>query len=301
MQLRAWLTSLVFVVACRAADPQTHHPPLTEGTQPSYLERRAAHKTELREEAPSPNRWEPVDPPQGVERITYPSDGRMLWAWLARPSDAERPAPALVYLHNDFSFDPDNFEACRPFLEAGFAVMTPTYRGEHGNPGRFELLYGEVDDAVASIRWLADQPGIDAEHIYVIGHSAGGGVAAMVSLHPEAPVRLTASIGGIYVPETFGRWASGPNARLIRFDATDRDETELRTLGPNVAHMVHPHLAYIGDRDRWFVKNGARVADAARRSGSPFQVISVPGTHMGSRSPALADFLARLQADVAGR
>src|SRR5690606_37405015 len=94
-------------------------------------------------------------PPPGVSRVAYPSGELELAAWYAVPLGASsgRSAPALVYFHGDFAFGPDDFEAVRPFLEAGYVVMTPTLRGENGNPGDFELLWGEIDDARAAIEW----------------------------------------------------------------------------------------------------------------------------------------------------
>jgi dienelactone hydrolase len=182
------------------------------------------------------------------------------------------------------------------FLDAGFAVFTPTLRGENGNAGRLELLYGEVDDAVAAAQWLAAQDGIDDQRIYAIGHSVGGAVAAMLSLRPEAQLRLTASVGGIYVPGTFARWSRmQSNAGLVRFEPTDRAEAELRTLGPNVADMVRPHVAYVGRRDTWFHANTEAVRRAAIEHGKRFEVVYVDGDHGSSLDPALQLFLERVR------
>lgn len=129
------------------------------------------------------------------------------------------------------------------------------------------------------------------------GHSVGGALAALVSLRPDAPVQVTASIGGIYTPQTFRRWASsGNNAALVRFDPADRDETELRVLGPHVSEMVHPHVAYVGEDDRPFLPNVAALERAARAAGAPVRVVYVPGDHESSRAPALAAWLAELGA-----
>ena len=93
--------------------------------------------------------------------------------------------------------------------------------------------------------------------IYAFGHSIGGGITALLSLYPELPLRVSASCGGIYVPQTFARWAaSSDNAELVLFDPQDVNETQLRVLGPNLAWMVHRHVAYVGD--------GASDLEAAR-------------------------------------
>ena len=279
-----------------------------EATDPSgrepFLARRFAHTTKLSRLGPAPAKAPDVlEPPPGVREVRYPSGDLRLLAWYGQPRTASaRATPALVYFHGDFAFGADDFEAVRPFVDAGFVVMTPTLRGENGNPGDFELLWGEVDDARAAIAWLADQPMVDPRAIYAFGHSIGGGISALLSLYPDVPLRATGSSGGIYVPETFVRWAaSESNADLVRFDPRDPDESELRVLGPNLPWMVHRHIAYIGRDDRWFIDNGERLAARAWQLGQPFEVLLVDGDHMQSLAPAVAAFLEFAKADRLGR
>ncbi|MFV8750985.1 alpha/beta hydrolase family protein [Nannocystaceae bacterium ST9] len=275
-----------------AADPEPER---------SFLARRAQAKTELDEHGPSPGKWAPLQPPPGVMAIEYPSGELNLAAWVAWPLGASEynRAPALVYFHGDFAFGADDFEVVRGWLDAGFMVMTPMLRGENGNPGEFELLWGEVDDARAAVDWIAQQPAVDRSRIYAFGHSIGGGISAMLSLYPELPLRRTGSCGGIYVPETFARWAkSETNDDLIRFDPSDPDEIQLRVLGPNVAWMFHQHVAYVGAQDPWFADNAQLVLERAWAKGKPFEVIEVEGDHMNSLPPALAAFLELARRDL---
>ncbi len=294
------------LVACRS--PTTSEPaaaaPEPEAPYTPYLERRAAHVTQLRVDAPSVGRYAPGVVPKGVIEVRYPSGELELLGWLALPEPAREsepaPAPGLVYFHGAFALTPKDLAAVRPFVEAGFVVLMPALRGENGNPGRLELLYGEVDDAVAAARWLAARPEVDPAHVYAAGHSIGGGVAALLALRPEAPVRLTASVGGLYVPQTFARWsASEANAELVRFDPRDADEITLRTLGPNLRDLVHPHLAYVGEGDTNFHANAEALREEAERWGVPLAVERVPGDHMSSLGPALERLLPRFQADAA--
>jgi dienelactone hydrolase len=284
----------VAAASCRkTAETQPPDPTAVEPSVP-YLARRHAHVTQLREHGPSPGTYEETDLPRGVARVTYPSGTFELNAWFAAPLGASesRRAPALIYFHGDFAFGPDDFEVVRPFLDAGYVVMTPMLRGENGNPGEFELLWGEVDDARAAIEWLATQPSVDRQRIYAFGHSIGGAIAAMLTLYPELPLRMSASCGGIYVPKTFARWAaSEANAELVRFDPNDPNETQLRVLGPNLPWMRHRHIAYVGDGDPWFLDNAAALERRAWELGKPFEKIVVPGDHMGSLRPALDAFL----------
>lgn len=264
-----------------------------------YLERLAAHDTTLSRDEPSAGRFEPDFVPEGVQAVRYRSGDHDLLAWFALPANADGPVPGLVYFHGAFALGPKDRAAVQPFVDAGFAVLMPALRGENGNPGRQELLYGEIDDGVAAARWLADRPEIDGAHVYAAGHSIGGGVAAMVALRPEAPVRATASVGGIYVPETFQRWSrSKGNAHLVRFDAFDPNEGTLRTLGANVRDLAHPHHAYIGEDDTWFHPNAESLEAEAERWGAPVTVVMVPGDHMECLTPALAGFLEIVRAEL---
>jgi dienelactone hydrolase len=262
---------------------------------------RAAAPTILHTHGPSPGRFEDWPAPDGAQRRTYASAGRELWGWFSlpapRPDDAK--VPAVVYFHGAFSLTPDDFAKTLPLREAGLAVFTPTLRGENGNPGDLQLLWGELDDAVAAIAWTAAQPEVDPARVYAVGHSIGGALAALTSLRPDAPVRITGSVGGIYVPQTFVRWRdSRTNRHLVRFDPTVATETHLRVLGPNVADMVHPHVAYIGEDDGWFHANADAVAAAAAEVDAPFRTERVPGDHMTSLTPGLHAFVAVVAADA---
>ena len=265
-----------------------------------YLQRRADHRTELDARGPGGARYrENLEAPAGVERLEYRSGDLTLWGWFGLPADTSSPVPAVVYFHGGFAFGPEDFENCRPFLDEGFAVFTPTLRAENGNPGDFELLYGELDDAIAAVNLIADRDDIDGDHVYAIGHSVGGALSALLTLHPEARLRLAGSVGGIYVPETFVRWTRIPgNAKLVRFDVANRDELELRVLAPHVGQIVRPHVAYIGRQDRPFIPNARRVQDDARAAGVPFEVVMVDGDHETSLRPALELFAKRIRADA---
>jgi alpha/beta superfamily hydrolase len=298
----AVLAVVLGVAAASCVKTAPNVPETTASPVPStpYLARRHAHDTSLRVRGPSPGKYAEYRPPSAVAAVTYPSGELSLSAWYATPLGAgsSSRAPALVYFHGDFAFGPDDFEAVRPYVDAGFVVMTPMLRGENGNPGDFELLWGEIDDARAAIEWIAAQPVVDRNRIYAFGHSIGGGVAAMLSLYPTLPLRISGSCGGIYMPQTFARWAASPqNGELVRFDAEDPDETELRVLGPNLAWMVHRHIAYVGDADPWFVDNAAALERSAWALGKPFERVMVTGDHMASLQPALEAFLQVAQAD----
>jgi len=260
-----------------------------------FRERRAAHVTRLRRHGPSPGSWKPLVAPPGVTELHYPAEGRSLLAWYAAPPGQAR-GPALLYFHGEFSFTAWDFAQVRPFLAAGFCVLTPSLRGENGNPGDFELLHGELQDACAALRWLAARPEVDASRIYTLGHSVGGGLSALLALPGDLPIACTASVGGIYTTATFARWAQDADtADLVRFDPNDRDERELRVLGPHLAEMQRPHRAYVGLEDIAILGNARALVE---RASSRFTLTTVPGDHASSLQPAIAAYLADI---LAGR
>ena len=289
--------------------PQTNAPanPRTEDARREdpglpYDALRQQYPTRITRRGPSTGAQRPPPTPDGVEVVTVHSGPLQLLAWLALPDDAsaEAPVPGLVYFHGAFSLKPSDYKAVAFAREQGLAILLPSLRGENGNPGDLELLAGEVDDAVAAIDALAAHSAVDADRIYAIGHSVGGALAAMVSLRPDARVRLTGSVGGIYVPETFQRWSKmSTNRALVRFDPFDPIEGRLRSLLPNVADMVHPHHAYIGAEDSWFADNAAAVQAAAADAGvTLFVVHGVPGDHATSLAPGLEAFVAAARQDA---
>ena len=220
--------------------------------------------------------------------------------WLSMP-DGDGPVPGLVWLHGAFAASASQFDPLgEAFPPPDVAVFIPSWRGENGNPGERELLVGELDDAMAAVRWFAQQPRIRADQVFALGHSAGGALGALLALMPDLPLRETASVGGIYVPETFQRWAGTEhNGPLVRFDPAVPEEGRLRTLQGNIADLARPHIAYVGRDDPWFHPNVERMREAAEDTGAPFHAEYVDGDHMSSLVAGYQRYLARVREAVA--
>lgn len=240
-----------------------------------------AFSTQLTRRGPSPQEADPVPPRSDVRAVTYTSAGRQLKAWMMQPN-GPGPYPALVYLHGGFAFGLSDLDVCRPFLNEGFVVLAPSYRGENGNPGNFELMAGEVDDAVAAASWLATRRNVDAKNIYAFGHSVGGGISALLSLRPEAPIVHCGGAGGLYDESTFSEWRD-----IAPFDYTNDLENKSRVLKGREHLMVRDHYGYYGTSDFGI----AGVARTMRTSGTKLRTRALPGDHFTSLSPAIAQYL----------
>lgn len=253
-----------------------------------YAQERQAYKTHLRRAGPSPQPYEKLALPANATEITYPSGDLQLKAWLVNPKGRAKPLATVIYLHGGFAFDLGDYEAALPFVDAGYAVMYPFLRGENGNPGNFELMYGEVDDALAAARWLIARGTPGATRIAFFGHSIGGGTAELVSLRYEGPLLLSGSAGALYPPEAFRSWRD-----WAPFDTADQKEARLRTFLPHLSSLKRRHVAYVGSEELQ-APLVPEYREMAAKLNAPLSIVIVPGDHQASLAPAVQAFLAEL-------
>jgi len=253
----------------------------------SYLQAKRAHRTALVRRGPSPQPYQDFVPSIGVID-SYRSADRDLRVWVVAPPGEGR-RPAFVYAHGGWALGDTEFDDVRAAYDAGMTVVLPTLRGENGNPGTFEMAYGEVDDLAAAIRYTAALPNVDATRIHLIGHSAGGMISALLALHPDVQVARTASIGGVYTPEVIAQFGD-----TVPFDPNDALEARLRSMLPFADQLAHPHIAYIGRDDEGIQTGRDAIEEAVRRSRGRLELVELPGDHFQSLRPAVADFVRRV-------
>lgn len=139
-------------------------------------------------------------PPTGIFRkLTYPAAVGPLAAYLTPdPADGQR-HPAIVWITGGDSnalgemwepADAKNDQTAAAFRKAGVVLMVPSLRGGNDNPGERQGFAGEVDDVIAAADFLARQPYVDANRIYLGGHSTGGTLAVLTA---EATDRFRAT------------------------------------------------------------------------------------------------------------
>lgn len=188
-----------------------------------------------------------------------------------------------------FSFGKQDFDYTRGFLDSGFAVMTPTFRGENGNTGNFELFYGEVDDALAAVDWLQKQDGIDKDKIFIFGHSTGGAIAELTSLSNKKGVLLSGSSGALYPPQIFFSLAN-----IAPFDLNNKKEILLRTFVLNTNHMERKHISYLGkdDVDSKLVTIYQKIIG---KNKAPLEIKIIDGDHFSSLHSSIQHFIVEAQ------
>jgi dienelactone hydrolase len=227
--------------------------------------------------------------------VHIPSEGRELLAWFARPpTAAEASVPVLVYLHGGFALDEEDFGNVSSWLAGGYALLTPTSRGENGNSGDFELMLGEVDDAMAAVHWVANQPRVLRDRIYVFGHSNGGAVAALLSLRGDPLVRVAGSASGLYPASVFRGWDKNG---WVPFDASDAAECSARLFLPRIAQVKSRLLAFVSYEEGWTDDMAREKAAPAIKAGAPVSITLVHGDHAGMLEPALLGFREKIAAE----
>lgn len=277
--MHRWLPSLVLLLLLS-----------TPAHAESFVKARARYGPKLLTEGPSPQPYTTEVPPKGVEVVKVPSAVGKMRGWYARPpgATAKKKVPAVIYAHGGFAFGAQDFEDARLFLDRGAALLTPTWRGENGNPGHFEAFFGEVDDLAAAARWLAARPEIDAERIYVFGHSAGGLLSVLLSLVPDVPVALTGSANG-----TYGTALFDDAQEEYPFDVRDSKSVALRLLQSHVAQMQRAHVGYLGTEDT-LVQIGAVEAFEGAPAKNRLELHLVDGDHHSSLAASVDLFARRI-------
>ena len=253
----------------------------------------------------------PTTLPEGFSAQRYVSAGQSLFAALGIPLMTPRTAqapverlPAVVLLHDKTSIDDDTLARGLRLVDAGFIVLIPTWRGEHGNPGAFELLRGEVDDARAATRFLAEQPLVDVDRLYAFGHGVGGALAGLLALG-DAPFALLASSGGLWehtdlfhIGRSEGRSERFNFVSSTPFDAGDLRETSVRCFAEHADELSRALIVYARRRDIDDKRIATRMlrADAARH----LLVEWLDSDSASADDDAFADFTRRITSHAFG-
>lgn len=231
---------------------------------------------------------------ENMDIIYYHSDSLKLKAFLWNKNiDSNKRKPALIYFHGGFSVDSAELYLCKQFIENGFIVFTPTYRGEIDNPGYFEFFLGEVKDARESVKWLVKQPYIDTTRIYTFGHSIGGGISLMLSFHNDLPIKISGSCGGLYDPDAI-RSFNESNISMP-FEINNQKEQDIRLPFQYLNLMSRKHYMYSGNDDEYTQSVKKLVQQVYKNKTIKLEFINVEGNHISSLDNSLNEFYNLIQ------
>jgi alpha/beta superfamily hydrolase len=212
----------------------------------SLVQARAGFKTKL---APRGLDRDPLpDPPKSLFRkVTFDSPVGKLEGYLGQTAPGEAKHPAIIWITggdcnsiDDVWSDspPENDQTASAFRKAGIVMFFPSLRGGNQNPGAREGLLGEVDDVVAAADFLAGEPSVDKNRIYLGGHSTGGTLVLLVA---ECTDRFRAVF-------SFGPASDVGNydPQYLPFDRTNSREIELRSPGRWLESIHGPTFVFEG-------------------------------------------------------
>jgi dienelactone hydrolase len=247
MNRSLFIMTLAFgLTACsgqNGSEQTTAHP-----NEPFAVQHKQFHTHIVRsesEEGPVPT------PPKdsGFTRVTYPSQGKTLPAYIsADPGDGKK-HPAIIWVvggwSNSIDLDNlahgewDNDQSALAFADHGIVTMYPTFRGGSNGTGAKEAKYGEMDDVIAAYDYLASQPYVDTQRIYLGGHSTGG---TLVMLTAEALDKFRA----VFAFGSTDRFEKH-NATQFVFDTNDKREFDLRSPILWLNEIKNPTFVFEGE------------------------------------------------------
>ncbi len=245
-----------------------------------FAKDRAAFKTSLLYRGTSPQAPHalPACPPTAKE-LTYVSSGLALKAWYTLPKSNNAKLPVVIFLHGGFAFEAEDFDMALPFVDAGYAIVTPILRGEDGQPGNYSMFYDEIDDILAVAAHVRSLPWADADHIYLAGHSVGG-THAMLAGQASPLFRAVASFSGS--PDQIAFTSGETWSRIVPFDRKNRMEYELRSPLAYARSFKSPPRLYYGTEEAFFQVTTPQTAAIAREAGLDVEAVAVPGNHFGA-------------------
>lgn len=240
-----------------------------------------------------------IDPAASVEEIVVGHGSRAL---VHRPQDAIGPLACVVNFHGGgwVQGNPEQSQwlASRIAVRNRVVVVTPSYRlaPEHPFPAG-------VDDARDAVAWVvehADELGVAPERLAVMGDSAGGNLAAVVSLLARdaggPPIRAQVLIyPGV---EMYDRWPSedlyaeapvltSANMRAFgRLYLGDQYGTEDVRASPirAASHAGLPKTFILTAELDPLRDNGAHYRDALAEAGVPVRYLEYDGAIHGFMS-----------------
>lgn len=137
--------------------------------------------------------------PEMGEVTLETADGLRLAAWYHPAGTAEDGVqrPTVIYFHGNAGNRGWLGHKVRPYLDEGYGVLLPDYRGYGGNPGRptEDGLRADAEAALAYLRGRGLDPATD---VIYHGESLGSGVAVwLASEHPPKALVLEAAFTSI--------------------------------------------------------------------------------------------------------
>jgi acetyl esterase/lipase len=231
---------------------------------------------------------------QAARRASSPPERRSLgpspdqYAEVRRPAQGDGPFPAALLLHGGFWRERWTLDTIEPLAvdlaRRGYVTWNLEYRRVGPSDGGWPRT---EEDVVSAVRALGADPLVDPERIVLIGHSAGGQLAAAVAAGERcAPVRprLVVSLAGVLDLVLCARRGLGDTGNAaVAYVGGRPEEVPERYLAASPLALLPagvPQLVVQGSDDGPdLVEMGRRYVAAARAAGDPVEHLEAPGHH----------------------
>jgi fermentation-respiration switch protein FrsA (DUF1100 family) len=211
------------------------------------------------------------------------ADGLTLLAWYHKAQNPD--SPLILLLHGNGGTIEIRAAKAKTYIDAGYGVLMPEYRGYGGNPGS-PSEDGLYADGRAALAFAAAQ-GVAPGRVVLLGESLGTGVAVQMAVEQrvaalvlQAPYSSIADVAQADFPLLPVWW-------LVRdrFDSVDK-----------IARVGVPLLVVHGERDEVVPVRFGRALFAA--ASEPKEALWLPGSGHGvigqhAVDAAVVDFLER--------
>jgi pimeloyl-ACP methyl ester carboxylesterase len=124
---------------------------------------------------------------------------------LLQPTASAVLRPGVVVIHGSGGSDRRNAWAAgfaHGLAARGFAVVLPDKRGSGETDGDWRTADFETlaADAIAAVRWLQRQPGVDHRRVGVLGLSQGGHIAPLAAVRASSDIAFVITVSSSTVP-----------------------------------------------------------------------------------------------------
>lgn len=214
-----------------------------------------------------------------MQRMTYPSDGLRVYAYVYRPRHIPRgkKLPVIVFVRGSYvrsDFSPEVLMPAHRLAERGYLVVAPMLRGSGGAKGHDEMGGADVDDIFNLMPALKSLGYADTRRLFLYGESRGA-IMSMIALRRAFPARAAAVYG---LTTDFSRLiGKGSPGRAIApkiWPHFDKNEARIiRTRSPiRWADKINvPVLLMHGGNDRTVSPiNALEMARAFQHLGKPY-------------------------------
>jgi len=221
------------------------------------------------------------------ERVTIPGNDIDIAGILYRPDKSTGSAPGIIVLHGWSQYDTNGAETVAIpawlFSKEGYVALALSLRGWPDTGGKDDCGGKQPYDVVATINWLARQPGVNPRQIGLVGFSQGGQVALLAAALTDKVKAVVA-----YFPVTdIDRWAKTSDNSGVREgyipDVCIRGSGSKSKSPVYVAGKIGAAVLFVhGDKDKLVpMEQSVTMAKTLLSSGKDVQLYIVRGgTHL---------------------